>query len=198
MSTTPAWAMTLQQFQSRTPGVMVEGLSGITVAKSPPHEAAYQKNQEMIERLSQAKIAWLMGKPDEARYLPKTKQKLYGQYTKARDKYYQEMAKDRDRMQMVIHGFAIERALREGKPVPDFNRPNYQRRDETAVYSGAFTLFRPDNHPLSDVHVCPVCGKFTVNLPAHPGDHFDCESCEHSWPLSPEQLAKMKGDNPHG
>jgi ribosomal protein L37AE/L43A len=53
------------------------------------------------------------------------------------------------------------------------------------------TLFRPSNHPLLDVTTCPKCHKKTVSLPAYPGDYFDCESCGHSWPETPEQLEKM-------
>lgn len=53
-------------------------------------------------------------------------------------------------------------------------------------------LFRPHNHPLKRVKVCPKCKAKAVSLPAYPGDYFDCEKCGHSWPETPEQLQKMR------
>jgi hypothetical protein len=53
-------------------------------------------------------------------------------------------------------------------------------------------IFRPTNHPLRSVKTCPKCKGHNVSLPAYPGDYFDCEDCEHSWPTTPAQLAKMR------
>ena len=54
--------------------------------------------------------------------------------------------------------------------------------------------FRPSNHPLllDDVS-CPSChaNKGQIDLPAYPGDCFDCTECDESFTPSMEQVKRM-------
>lgn len=70
------------------------------------------------------------------------------------------------------------------------------RLDEISCEIDGEIVFRPTNHPLlKEIPVCPKCGSRCVSLPGYPSDYFDCEACEHSWPMTDEQKAKMIRSN---